>query len=362
MASRATLLVLAGLTLAACARGRTSATILIDSDIQRSRVFTLRAAAVQDDNSAPTWHTLATFGPAHSTQLPVSFTVLAPESQSLTTTLLLDVVIDGSLTFRRTTQITFVRGHTVDVRLFLSDRCAAPRTSCVSPGVCTLAALCEERGLTCGDNGECASRIAPSQPTMDSATPDATLDATPEHVSAPVCVEGETRCVGAVWQRCQGGAFENAATCATTALCLAEGCAPPVCAAGALRCRGAYRERCNDESTGWDHIETCATSELCTASRCDAPACASNALRCVGANREQCNSGRTGWEVIQTCVSARLCAPNGCIAPVCEVGERRCDGSVRQECRGDRSGWDTVEVCTGCTRICTPNACEDACA
>lgn len=372
-ARRSTIVALPWIALlsAACARPATTIEVHVDSDIQRSETMTIRVAALRAGGS-PQWQSLGTFGPSARTQLPGSFSVVATREDEGAVRLMIEAEMDPPRrrVLRRELLLTFQRGLSTSTRVFLSARCSDHRTGCISPGECTASLLCVERQLTCGDDGTCVA------PTVVTSLPDAGFDARSDGTSAtpdatavmdtappPECVEGATRCAGAVFQRCAGGAFAAVATCASDALCASGGCNAPACSPNQLRCYGRDRERCNGALTGWDRVERCANNVLCTPSRCVAPTCATGEWRCNGAARETCNGDRNGWSVVQSCASSALCTPGGCNPPACAVGEYRCDGEALQSCRADRTGWSTIRVCSGCDRCGdTPPGCYDACA
>ena len=62
-----------------------------------------------------------------------------------------------SLSWRQYAQVQVGTAQTATVRMFLTSRCGAPARGCTSLAVenCTIAAICGERGLACGDDGQC---------------------------------------------------------------------------------------------------------------------------------------------------------------------------------------------------------------
>jgi hypothetical protein len=75
--------------------------------------------------------------------------------------------------FRRVLQFPFATATATRVPVFLRVQCGAASVGCsaVGGGPCTVAAICEERGQTCGDEGTCASvEVTPTPVAPDAAT------------------------------------------------------------------------------------------------------------------------------------------------------------------------------------------------
>ena len=83
------------------------------------------------------------------------------------------------------------------------------------------------------------------------------------------CIPGLHQCVGSVLQRCNdtGDAWENAAVCASEALCsdLAGACLTAICEPNQRRCQGAELQECAPTRDSWTGIDTCVTAAHCNA-------------------------------------------------------------------------------------------------
>ncbi len=92
---------------------------------------------------------------------------------------------------------------------------------------------------------------------------------TPGGADAPIgdsCSGSESRCVGALFQTCQGGAFQTTETC-TAACDPTAGCSDCNPAAGNA-CNGNQVVTCNADGSFGTVVETCATGSSCGGGSC----------------------------------------------------------------------------------------------
>jgi hypothetical protein len=83
------------------------------------------------------------------------------------------------------------------VRVFLASRCAGPATGCRTASPCTVRALCEERGETCGDQGTCVPHVVEPTPDLDAGFGDVAPPPTCGRPGEACCVIGAP-CMGAL--------------------------------------------------------------------------------------------------------------------------------------------------------------------
>ncbi|MFO0556586.1 MAG: hypothetical protein U0269_01075 [Polyangiales bacterium] len=202
MSRRTTLVTLAlsALGSSQCTTSATYVEVQIDTDAPESRSFEVSVLAFRGDAppSAREPLVIERGSAAGQAMFPASFSVVpvAGSSRDHRVTLQLEALVRGrsaaepDLRFRRTARWQFNRGVNGQVRIFLPVRCATLTTGCarLPPQACTIAALCEERALTCGDDGTCVPpevMVTPSSdagfdvqapPAMDAAM-DAAIDA-----------------------------------------------------------------------------------------------------------------------------------------------------------------------------------------
>lgn len=178
---------------------------------------------------------------------------------------------------------------------------------------------------------------------------------------------GCLRCPVANAFRCdnQGSLFQCSANqqletqvevCRTPQLCRAErgqclDCDPP----GSSRCDGAEVLSCSSQNTE-SVSATCATAALCQANgstaSCQDSACATGSLECTsGGEVLVCNAGQTGYRQQSprvVCDSPALCdvtMPGGCRPRTCQRGERRCNGDVLEICNDDLTAFRLETDC-----------------
>ncbi|MDP3274335.1 MAG: hypothetical protein Q8Q09_04015 [Deltaproteobacteria bacterium] len=134
---------------------------------------------------------------------PQSFTVV-PDTERADDAFVTDVSLElaDGVTLRRRFTRTLLRNQTQRVQVFLAARCLDPAEGCAT-SLCTLQQLCEDRGLTCNEVGEC---VAPERPT---ATEDGGTDA--GRVS-PQCGRANQACC-LYANRCSDGLTCNAGRC-----------------------------------------------------------------------------------------------------------------------------------------------------
>ncbi|MBL8682127.1 MAG: FG-GAP repeat protein [Myxococcales bacterium] len=175
--------------LASCRAPATFVELVVETDADPDRVFSLRACVVTAGQPLPSdpascaqgqW---THGGPAETESFYRSFSVVPPKGDARATVdvaLFADVTADATrpaVRFRRLLRFGFVRGAATRQRVFLPVRCGAASTDCtsVASAQCTVAIACEDRGETCGDEGECRPRDVEPVPLP----PDAGVDVLP---------------------------------------------------------------------------------------------------------------------------------------------------------------------------------------
>ena len=160
---------------AGCQTGATQVVVTLGTDAPLDRAIVIRATVRTGDRI------LGNGGVASWTRgesidggirLPGTFTVVpaadGPRDQVVT------LVLEASLAtgaqgepargFRRIVRFTFTPRTTTALPIYLSLACANPAVGCSAAG-CTLSQLCEERGQTCGDLGECVDQMVTPLPS-----------------------------------------------------------------------------------------------------------------------------------------------------------------------------------------------------
>jgi len=174
------LLSLAVLALCACRFPATQVEVTVDSNAPLDRVLTLtttvsRGSEPNESARVYRW----TRGQA-GVELPASFTVVPAEGRPKDE--LVTVVVEATLAprsasdpavrFRRVARWRLQPQVPSRLRLFLPIECGSPAVGCTlaTPDACTVARLCEERGLTCGDDGACVTpEVTPTPVTSDAS-------------------------------------------------------------------------------------------------------------------------------------------------------------------------------------------------
>lgn len=184
---RSSLVVLfAAFALGGCRAAPTQVLVVIDSDSPRDRALTVSATFYGEGRARPaTAAAQWTFGSAFATSFPATFTLVPGAASARDGVMLLE--LDALLVatsageraerFRRTARFRFVPNVPSVLRVYLRRACAAPSSGCttVSADQCTVALRCEERSLTCGDDGECVQPDVVLAPQTDAGN-DAALD------------------------------------------------------------------------------------------------------------------------------------------------------------------------------------------
>lgn len=292
--------------------------------------------------------------------VPVSFGLLPSTSDrhaAVTVRLEAFFPAQGALaprTISRVAHFEFVEHAHTQLPMFLSWRCGNETTGCrdTTSGACTVARLCEERGQTCDQTGECTSPEA--MPIAVDAGTDASLNQFFDVARTDGAVDARDAAIDA--------SVTDALDAAIDAVADTGVADATICAANARRCAGADLYVCNASGTAESFTTTCASAPLCatgTGSNCAAPACSAGQTRCNGSIYEGCNASYTGWNTLQNCGGA--CSASGCVAGVCTPGEGHCETCANPtsddcyvHCRGDGSGWDTTDCGWGQPASCEP--------
>lgn len=288
-----------------CASKPTSVLVLVATDLRATRAtLTVHAerGAMSSDPAATTEYVdrftlvrpvinggdgLADLG---------AFTVL-PRRASPSEPVELDVsVSDGSVTLRRRARIAFVPGRALQLRLVLRASCASLTTGCaaVSETQCTITRLCEERGQTCGDDGQCVGTVVDPTPIDPMGPRDGGLCPDPTQCVAPECKEPAARCEAGrtvcsmtdarAGTTCSAGVCDGAGRCGACGsageLCCGQSCrAGLVCASGRCTACGGGEQPCCGIA--------CLGGLECASGRC--VSCGARGERCCGG--AFCNPG-----------------------------------------------------------------------
>lgn len=356
----------AGGALALCAAlggcaAPTEVLVLVGTDAPNEWLLSLRVDAARERSTTgrgQSW----TGAAAGATQfaLPSSFAVVPPadavSGERATITAELSVRPPGALapTVLRTRRtITFVRGVTQQLGLFLPLSCAAATTGCaqVPPEQCVQSQRCEEQGLTCGNDGTCVTPVvppsAPFEPfpdasRMDAVVPDAPSDApldapadrasdAPAEARADVApVDVTAGCTPSCGGRACGGdgCGGSCGSCATNFQCMSGRCVCVPSCPGGRDC--GRSDGCGGSCTGCPAGLTCATStgSCYCAGGCGSRACGPDSCGYGGATG--CGSCASN----QTCTSAGACScTHFCGGRCCPAGTALC-GSGGQCCDG----------------------------
>jgi hypothetical protein len=194
--SRLLTTVLSAIALSQCVTPATYVEVSIDTDAPEGRAFEVSVLSYRTEAppSAREPLVIERGRGAGQAVFPASFGVVpaAGSGRDHRVTLVLDAVLRGAtasepdVRFRRTARWQFARGVHGQVRVFLPVRCGSPATGCanVPPQACTVAALCEERSLTCGDDGLCVQPEVVVVPASDAG-----LDARAPVVDSGVAID-----------------------------------------------------------------------------------------------------------------------------------------------------------------------------
>lgn len=289
------------------------------------------------------------------------------------------------------------------LRVNLTPRCGLVVTGCTrtSAAQCTVSALCEERGETCGDEGVCVRpEVVPepfdgdaTAPRRDGAT-DAALDR-PAPDGSPDAQEPMDSGVAEIDARVDTGVDGgvciantqtdpmNCGACGNR--CPAAANATPACAMGscALTCASGFADCDRSAGNGCEaRLDTemncgaCGTScsgatPVCSMNRC-ASGCAGTETRCGGAcvntasNTAHC--GRCDNPCPARPNATASCAAGAC-AIVCNASFANCDSSATNGCEVNTT--NTLAHCGSCnnacpsrpgtTASCAASSCQYAC-
>jgi hypothetical protein len=171
------------LALAACTSPATYVEVVIDTDAPSDRAMTVSATVTRSNEPSVvrTPLLIERGGGVGQTTFPTSFSVVprAGGGRDDAVTLQLEATIraraagEPDIRFRRTARWRFTRGSPGQVRVFLPVRCGTITEGCSSASPCTIAALCEENGLTCGNDGTCVAPDVIPEPVSDAGVRDA---------------------------------------------------------------------------------------------------------------------------------------------------------------------------------------------
>jgi hypothetical protein len=252
--------VLSASALSQCVTPATYVEVSIDTDAPEGRSFTVSVLSYRTEAPPSAREPLVIErgrGPGQ-VEFPASFGVVPAvgSGRDHRVTLVLDAVLRGAtasepdVRFRRTARWQFTRGVHGQVRVFLPVRCGSPATGCanVPPQACTVAALCEERSLTCGDDGLCVqpevvvvpasdagldarAPVVDSGVTMDAArSMDAAMDSATDTgrvdtgVVTDTGVRIDTGVVTDTGVRADTGASNNGRSCSGSGTCTGGAC------------------------------------------------------------------------------------------------------------------------------------------
>ncbi|MBL8682228.1 MAG: hypothetical protein JNK05_23880 [Myxococcales bacterium] len=230
-------------------------------------------------------------------RFPAEFTVVPttgrPDRMFVTS---VELDVDDRITLRRVFSRTLLTNQRQNVRVFLAARCLDPAMGCAGEP-CTRLRLCEERGQTCGEDGEC---VAPETPT---ATEDGGREAS---VVARTCgSSGEPCCL--YGDACDG---------------------PFVCSLGVCRRCPAGSEGCCDGDTLRPDgtqcsmpMNSCLAPGTCRAGNCVAGGSAPNGTMCAAS--------------ADPCLAPSLCQDGVCLAPQPVMDGTMCERSTNP-CLADR--------------------------
>lgn len=171
--------------LSACVSPATVVEVLIDTDAPADRAFAVTATVTRTGDTSPIRMPLQIERGTGVGQVafPTSFGVvpLAEGARNDNVTLRMEATIpsrapgEPDIRFRRTARWSFTRGVRGQVRIFLPVRCGTITEGCATSAPCTVAALCEESGLTCGNDGTCVNPDIVPEPPSDASVRDATI-------------------------------------------------------------------------------------------------------------------------------------------------------------------------------------------
>ena len=187
---------LAVAVLGGCTYGATEVVVTLDTNAPIDRTLAIDAVVStsvsmpgmpSSSQSESMWIRGGAIGTA---VLPGSFAVTpgsADPNSVVTLTITASLAAGSSgepeVEFRRIARFGFAEHQSTAFGVYLNVACGTVTTGCANPSTtCTLAQLCEDQGLTCGDDATCASPMVTPVPFQDAATPivhDVTNDVAP---------------------------------------------------------------------------------------------------------------------------------------------------------------------------------------
>jgi hypothetical protein len=271
--------------IAACSAPATFVEVVIDTDAPADRGFSVSATVMRASaaSAARTPLQIERGTGVGQAGFPASFSVVprAGGGRDDGVTLQLEATMrartagEPDIRFRRTARWQFTPGTQGRVRVFLPVRCGTITEGCASASPCTIAALCEERGLTCGDDGTCVTPDVRPEPrsdagniTRDASVPfDSAIDASTDvAMDAAADVPMDARADAAMDARVDAardtGVADGGAGLAAGRACTSGG----PCAGGVCVSDMAMRQVCSNACTttaqcppGW----SCTTRSQC---------------------------------------------------------------------------------------------------
>lgn len=356
-----------------CIYKATQLVVLLDTDVPASVASTVKACVRNfPDGMSRCFSWRRALNDANAIRLPGSFAVTPAMSGPQN-----DAQIELTVSIRpddfnrapieRRGRFRFVSHQQLQTRIFLSAQCGEPALGCTTANTrCTVALRCEERNLTCGNDGTCVTpelELTPFDPnsvdaSMDSATDtftvndivdsgsqnDATdvamIDQGPVCMASGMCVpaecqSGENRCVGNVPTCVSTGFIPAGTNCGPDRVCNGMG-ACILCMNGAS-CMTATPCRLGTINCGIN-TGTCTESGIAPV---DTP-CAGGICNAIG----QCIP----------CQNGTACgSPTGCTESIvqCSGGQANCISRPRP----DGTACDDNTPCTSNDQ-CTNGTCS----
>jgi|GEM_PF-3865749 len=339
---RAGTLAASSLLVASCTTPATEILVSLDTDASPATAVAVRVSVARDQDAATVSPVVWRFRDGDAgLRLPASFAVLPGDGpRDGTAWISLEATFEGPagqrFVMHRVASARFVPNATVTLSIFLNAACGAAATDCVATAseACTVAARCEERGLTCGDDARCVrptpdldASVPPDATPLDAAPLDAApldaapldaapLDAPPLDAAPLDAAPLDAAPLDA--PRCPGAQTLCGAVCVDTASdrghCGACGRACPAgntCVAGACRCVPSCGGRvCGDDGCG-GACGACAAPRVCEAPAgvCACPGgTAACGTACCGAG-QACIAG--ACRCVPSC-GGRVCGDDGC--------------------------------------------------
>jgi hypothetical protein len=348
--------------------------VTVDTNIPTARPLELTARIAESDEGAISGNQLWSRGVSvrrDTLAFPASFTIRpkAGDSRGGTITVWLDVnalpwqASMDTMRFTKKLRVAFTPGQIVRVPVFLAAECGARATDCPPDNPsCTLADLCEARGLSCGEGGQCEPLMATTVPLddydaqftpLDSASAmdaglssDAAINdgsamdtSAPSDACAPSCAGRECGSDG-----CGGTCGSCAARPNMVPTCSASGRCEYACATGFGDCDAMSANGCETALNSSTNCGMCGractnTGEMCVSGACQCPAGqAVCGTTCAAAPGTACT---------RTCFTGATWS--------CNAGSLTCTGGTMSP-DGTRCGADG-RVCNSGTCTCPAGTC-----